>query len=138
MLKKNVYKLLKVTSVALMILSVFGVSNVSAATISKTLKGGHSTTQVSVTTKYYTHEVNRWDVGNPIIIGSSGKGGGASKNGAPSTSKNGNNYKCSQIVSISATDYNYITTSGKRKFQWVMNGTTNKWVSNECKVTTVK
>ncbi len=58
MLKKNVYKLLKVTSVALMILSVFGVSNVSAATISKTLKGGHSTTQVSVTTKYYTHEVN--------------------------------------------------------------------------------
>lgn len=102
--------------------------------MSKSMSANHSTTKISAKAIYYTHEVGRWSVGNPTILSTGGKGGGASKSGATSTRQSGSKYYATQKYSISATDFNYNTTSSTRTFQWCVNGNTNSWVSNECKV----
>lgn len=109
--------------------------SVSAATMSKSLTATYSTTKIKATATYYTHETGRWSLGNPQILSTSGKGGGASKSGAAKTSQSGNEYKVRQNYSISATNDNYVTTTGVKTFQWVVNGSTNSWVTSKCYVT---
>ena len=131
--KKN-YQIIQLSIICLIFVSLlFGIVNVSAATISKTLTASHSTTSINATTKYYTNEIQRWSVGNPVLVSTGGKGGSASKSGAPSTSQSGVKYYVTQSYSVSATDYNYNTTSVKRKLQWCVNSSTNTFVSAECK-----
>lgn len=109
-------------------------NNVNATTYSKSLTASHSTTTIRATTKYYTDATTRWSVGSPVILSTSGKGGASSKSGDSVPWKNGANYYVSQKYSISATDFNYNTTQNTKTFQWSINGTTNTWVTSECKV----
>lgn len=86
-------------------------------------------TSASVTATYYTHETTRWKISNPFNIGYSGRGGYATLKGSPKTRQDGSIYHCSQIVTFSNTDYNSITKTDIKTYNWSVNGNTNKWGS---------
>lgn len=128
-MKRKIFALL--LSVSIVSISLI---SVSATAIDKSMNAAHSTTTIRATATYYTHEVGRWDFSNPQILTTGGKGGGAGKTGSPTTYQSGNEYWGRQKYVISATNDNYVTTSSTKTFQWVINGTTNTWVTSKCYV----
>lgn len=131
--KKN--KRIKNGAVAILfaLITVFSFSavNVDAASYSKTLSAAHSTTRIRAQGTYRTHEVNRWVIGSPTLLSTGGKGGSASKSGSTRTSVNdtATEYTAKQDYKISATDFNYNTTSATKTFTWKFKVPSNTWGS---------
>lgn len=127
---KRVMNLKNIMCFVLFFAIIFGTINIIAAAAKKKTKyATHSTTTISATATYYTHETTRWSISKPSLYKVSGKGGAASKSGSTKTSKKDSVYTAKQDYKISATDYNYNTTSDTRTITWKYNASSDKWVN---------
>lgn len=122
-MKKNI----SIFLIVFMITVCIGI--VSAATKKKTKYATYSTTTISATATYYTHETTRWSISKPSLYKVSSKGGACSKSGTPKTSKSGNIYQVEQKFNVSATNYDYKTSNGVVSITWKYNAKSDKWLN---------